>query len=143
MFLTPLEIINDKNQSLDSYWINGPKAHRGVTIPDFCNFFMLYGPNTNLGHNSIVFMIECQVKYVVRCIEKVIKSGNRTIVPKHESMNIYNIQLQKGLEKTVFSEDCSSWYKNDSGKILNNYHKGHVEYFFENTFPKFHEYDFS
>ena len=142
-FLTPIEIFNAKNQSLNNYWADGAKAHRGVTIPDFHNFFILYGPNTNLGHNSIIFMIECQVKYVVRCLEKVIKLGGRMISPKQESMEKYNSRLQKGLKTTVFSEDCNSWYKNNSGKILNNYNKGHVEYFLENTFPKFHEYDLS
>jgi len=58
-------------------------------------------------------------------------------------MEIYNSRLQKGLKSTVFSENCNSWYKNDSGKILNNYNKGHVEYYLENTFPKFREYDLS
>ena len=139
-FLSPIEIINHNNISLDQYWVEGPTAHRGITVSEFPNLFLLYGPNTNLGHNSIIFMIECQVKYAISCMSRVIKLKKKFIVPKNEAMKTYNKELQEGLEKTVFSSNCNSWYKNSSGKIINNYHKGHLEYFFENTSPKFKEY---
>ena len=140
-FLTPLEVTNHKNISLNEYWKQGVKAHRGVMIAEFPNFFMLYGPNTNLGHNSIIFMIECQVNYTIKCIKKVVKLKKSIITPREQAMNSYNKGLQEGLLGTVFSSNCNSWYKNEDGKILNNYDKGHLEYFLENTYPKFSEYD--
>ena len=127
-FLSPLEIVGLKEKTLDEEWSDGAEAHRGVCISGFPNFFMLYGPNTNLGHNSIIFMIECQVNYILRCIQKVMKSNNSSIDIKKENMQKYNKYVQAGLKKTVFSANCDSWYKNESGKVINNYHKGSLSY---------------
>ena len=52
-------------RTLDEDWAHGARAYFGLTVSGFPNFFMLYGPNTNLGHNSIIFMIECQIAYIV------------------------------------------------------------------------------
>jgi len=141
-FLSPLEIVGLKEKTLDEEWFDGAEAHRGVCISGFPNFFMLYGPNTNLGHNSIIFMIECQVNYILRCIQKVMKSKNSSIDIKKEKMQKYNKYVQAGLKKTVFSANCDSWYKNDSGKVINNYHKGSLSYWLENSRPNFREFNF-
>ena len=57
-------------------------------------------------------------------------------------MTKYNQRVQKGLAETVFSANCDSWYKNEKGKVINNYHKGHINYWLENTNPKFKEFNF-
>ena len=52
-----------------------PTAYLGITVPNFPNFFLLFGPNTVVAHNSALFMIECQVNYVMKCLKEVIQSG--------------------------------------------------------------------
>ncbi len=56
-----------------------PTAYLGITVPNFPNFFLLFGPNTVVAHNSALFMIECQVNYVMKCLKKIIQSGEGTI----------------------------------------------------------------
>ena len=62
IFISPVKITGLDNKSLESVWQKGAEAYRGVMVPDFPNFFMCYGPNTNTGHVSIIFMIEAQSK---------------------------------------------------------------------------------
>ena len=68
-FMAPIQIEGIGGRKLESVWREGAEAHLGITVAGFPNFFMMYGPNTNLGHNSIIFMIECQVGYALQCIQ--------------------------------------------------------------------------
>src|SRR5207302_1083892 len=61
-FLAPMAIEGAAGRRLDAAWADGARAYRGITVAGFPNFFMMYGPNTNLGHNSIIFMLECQTR---------------------------------------------------------------------------------
>ncbi len=141
-FLTPLEVFGFEGKRLKDSWSKGAEAHRGIAVSGFPNFFMLYGPNTNLGHNSIIFMIECQSEYILKCIKKTLRNNSSYIDVKEDEMTKYNQRVQKGLAETVFSANCDSWYKNEKGKVINNYHKGHINYWLENTNPKFKEFNF-
>ena len=94
-------------------WSKGAEAHRGIAVSGFPNFFMLYGPNTNLGHNSIIFMIECQSEYILKCIKKTLRNNSSYIDVKEDEMTKYNQRVQKGLAETVFYANCDSWYKNE------------------------------
>jgi len=77
---------------------------------------MLYGPNTNLGHNSIIYMIEAQVDYVLQAL-----ATGRPLSVKAEVMARYNDDLQQQLANTPWAGACTSWYKTADGKILNNW----------------------
>ena len=63
-FMATLEITGADGRRLADVWREGPQAHLGITVAGFPNLFMLYGPNTNLGHGTIIFMIECQIRYI-------------------------------------------------------------------------------
>lgn len=91
------------------------EAHRGVTVAGFPNYFILLGPNTGLGHNSIIFMIEQQVNYIIKCMKKSRKA--RYIDVKNDAMDAYNRQIQHELEDTVWASGCKSWYRAPNGKI--------------------------
>ena len=69
-------------------------AHRGITIADMPNLFFLLGPNTALGHNSVVFMIESQIRYVARAIAAVDKYGAQALAPTRAAQQRYNDELQ-------------------------------------------------
>ncbi|WP_309643276.1 NAD(P)/FAD-dependent oxidoreductase [Phenylobacterium sp.] len=103
-------------QTLATAWANGPEAYLGISVAGFPNLFMLYGPNTNLGHNSIIYMIEAQVDYVLQAL-----ALGAPISVKAEVMADYNARLQDDLAVTPWAGSCTSWYKTPDGKILNNW----------------------
>ncbi len=120
-FFQPIKIVGRHGISLEESWREYPKALLGLMAPGFPNLFMLYGPNTNLGHNSIIFMVECQVHYLLNCLKLLQKQRARTLEPKEEAVEAYNRKLQNKLRKSVWAGNCTSWYKTADGHILNNW----------------------
>lgn len=109
-------------QHLNTVWQDGPEAYLGITVTDFPNLFVLYGPNTNLGHNSITFMLERQVEYVVKALAGLDMAGAKALVPTKRAQDAFNSQVQADLDKTVWADPaCNSWYKNAAGKITQNW----------------------
>ncbi len=141
-FLSPLDMQGDQGQGLNQVWADGAEAHRGVALAGFPNFFMLYGPNTNLGHNSIIFMLEAQVRYVIQCVEKIL-AHDIALQPTLEAQQRYNEKLQRDLAATVWGESCGSWYKNASGKIINNWPHTATRFALEMRAVDFSEYSMS
>jgi cation diffusion facilitator CzcD-associated flavoprotein CzcO len=107
---------------LSEAWKDGPEAYLGILSAGFPNMFMLYGPNTNLGHNSITFMIERQVEYMLKSLAALKERNGRSIAVKTEAQARFNAALQDQLAKTVWADpSCSSWYKNAAGRITQNW----------------------
>jgi cation diffusion facilitator CzcD-associated flavoprotein CzcO len=127
-FLAPIEIEGLDGRRLDKVWKQGAEAYLGTSVSGFPNFFMLYGPNTNLGHNSIIFMIECQVQYVVDCIRKMNAADLKYVDVRPEVMRAYNERLQAELEKSVWAATPRSWYKTKEGRITNNWSGTTIRY---------------
>jgi hypothetical protein len=86
----------------------------------FPNFFMLYGPNTNLGHSSIVFMLECQIAHVMRCLRKLRAARGAAIEVGATPYERYNARLQRRIRGTVFT-GCGNWYVDPSGRHTVNW----------------------
>lgn len=120
-FLFPMEVYGLQGKSLNESWRNGAEAYMGVTMPGFPNFFMLYGPNTNLGHNSIIFMIEQQVRYILECIDILQRRRLRYMVLRDEPMQSWQQQAETQLRRSIWAQGCNSWYKNSEGRITNNW----------------------
>ncbi len=119
-FLAPMEIRGRGGLRLNDAWRDGAKAWLGISVPAFPNFFMLYGPNTNLGHNSIVFMLECQVAHVMRCLRKAGAAPGATIEVERAPFERYNAGLQRRAGQTVFA-GCTSWYVDADGRHTVNW----------------------
>jgi len=102
--------------SLAQAWASGPEAYLGISVAGFPNLFMLYGPNTNLGHNSIIYMIEAQVDYVLQALDL-----GAPVSVKPQAIADYNHRIQQELAATPWAGTCTSWYKTAEGKILNNW----------------------
>jgi cation diffusion facilitator CzcD-associated flavoprotein CzcO len=102
--------------TLAQAWKAGPEAYLGITVAGFPNLFMLYGPNTNLGHNSIIYMIEAQVGYVLQALAEC-----RPLAVSAAAQSAYNERIQAELAHTPWAGTCTSWYKTPEGKILNNW----------------------
>ncbi|HEY2719077.1 MAG TPA: NAD(P)/FAD-dependent oxidoreductase [Solirubrobacteraceae bacterium] len=104
-------------RSLKEVWQGSPHAYQGTTVSGFPNMFVLVGPNTGLGHNSIVFMIESQLDYVLECLRRMRRAGLGVIEVREQAERSYNEQIQQRLAPTVWnSGGCVSWYTNEQGK---------------------------
>lgn len=107
---------------LNQVWEDYPEAYLGITVTDFPNLFVLYGPNTNLGHNAITFMLERQVEYSVKALAGLDEAGAKAMAPTRTAQDRFNEKVQADLEKTVWADPaCNSWYKNAHGKITQNW----------------------
>ena len=119
-FLAPMTIRGRGGRTLDEAWADGARAWLGITVPGFPNFFMLYGPNTNLGHSSIVFMLECQVAHVMRCLRRLRAARGAAIEVGAPPFERYNARLQRRIRGTVFT-GCGNWYVDPRGRHTVNW----------------------
>lgn len=101
---------------LSEVWADGPEAYLGTAVSGFPNMFFLIGPNTGLGHSSMILMIEAQVRYVVSCIQELERSGAPSMDVKAEVQQRYNEEIQRRLATTVWNSGCVSWYRTKAGK---------------------------
>lgn len=115
---TYVQIKGQQGEDLVDRWNReGIGAHRGITVADVPNLFFLLGPNTGLGHNSVVFMIESQIRYVADAIAKCDKMGAQALAPTRPAQDRFNNELQDRLSESVWnSGGCSSWYLDEHGK---------------------------
>ena len=127
-FLSPLRITGRGGRDLNDAWADGARAHLGVAVPGFPNLFMLYGPNTNLGHNSILFMIEQQVGYIRQLIARMVVDGDRSVEVTDAAMAAYDREIEAATAQTVWAGDCHSWYKDDAGRVTNNWPDYSINY---------------
>ena len=140
-FLTPMEITGLEGRSLNDAWRDAAQAHLGITVSGFPNFFMTYGPNTNLGHNSIIFMIEAQVRYILQCIEALNRRRLKYLNVRPEVQSRFNADLQKSLDQdSIWATGCANWYKNAAGKVVNNWKGTTFEYWFRTRHPIWSQY---
>ncbi|RIJ30194.1 flavin-containing monooxygenase [Henriciella mobilis] len=115
-----VEGLNGKH--LNEEWSDHPEAYRGITVADFPNLFVLYGPNTNLGHNSITFMLERQVEYMIKALLTLDEKSASAMMPKKDAQDRWNKEIQEQLQKTVWADPaCNSWYKTEDGRITQNW----------------------
>jgi cation diffusion facilitator CzcD-associated flavoprotein CzcO len=104
-------------QTLAGAWKNGEEAYLGTLVKGFPNLFFIVGPNTGLGHSSMVFMIETQVAYIMRLLAHLRGARARTLEVKAEVQDGYNRRLHERLGGSIWATGCNSWYKHRSGKI--------------------------
>lgn len=150
-FMAPIKMTGRNGRSLSDVWkgetssayrpvidansliTDGAEAYYGVTVEDMPNFAMLYGPNTNLGHNSIILMIEAQSRYINGLIKPVLEARKEgkalALAPKADKVKEYNAEIQSELQKSSFNDpSCQSWYKTESGRITNNWSRNVIDY---------------
>jgi cation diffusion facilitator CzcD-associated flavoprotein CzcO len=127
-FLAPIEVVGRDGAELNDAWRAGAEAHLGVTVAGFPNLFLMYGPNTNLGHNSIIFMLECQARYVGQAVRTMVDEGLASIEVREDVHRRFNDSLQRRLRDSVWSGGCDSWYVDERGRIVNNWVGTTLEY---------------
>jgi len=97
-------------------WDGSPRAHLGSTVAGFPNLFLLLGPNTGLGHSSMVYMLESQIAHVLDALRVMRERGAAVAEVRPEVQAAYNRDVDARMERTVWSTGCSSWYLDETGR---------------------------
>lgn len=120
--LAPLTIRGVGGSDLHVRWQQrGAAAFLGMSVPGFPNFFMLYGPNTNLGHNSILVMLEAQIDHVLRCLKRLRETHTKTIELREPVLEKFHASMRERFAHTVFAAGCQSWYLDKDGHSPTNW----------------------
>ena len=101
---------------LSESWQGSPQAYLGTTVHGFPNLFILYGPNTNLGHSSIVYMLESQIAYVMSALELMDERGALSAEVRSEVQDGFNEEMQQRLRRSVWNSGCRTWYLDRNGR---------------------------
>lgn len=119
-FLNSIDITGVGGQKLASQWAAGARAYLGTYAPNFPNFFIMYGPNTNLGAGSIIYMLEAQARHMRQAVDRLVAGGYTSVAVTAEAEEAYDQDIQKRLANSVWSH-CNSWYHHESGRITSNW----------------------
>src|SRR5262249_21988350 len=127
-FLTPMRIRGLAGRDLNEAWRDGAEAYLGLTVAGFPNFFMLYGPNTN-AVASIIYMLECQARYVVSAIRALRRRGARYMNVRADVQRRFNDETQARLAQMLPARaDCFTYFKDASGRITTQWPGYALEY---------------
>lgn len=120
-FLAPMEIRGLGGRDLNEAWRHGARAYLGITVPGFPNLFLLYGPNTNLGTNSIIHMLESQTAYVIDALRNLEHTGAAYLDLRSDVDDAFDAEMQRRLADSIWAAGCTSWYQTATGRITNNW----------------------
>ncbi len=140
-FHTSLTVTGSGGLTLEELWRERIYAHRTLAVPGFPNFFMLLGPNSGLGHNSVIVMVEAQVRYVLGCIHALRERRLEALVPRADATLAFDAKLHGDMERTIWQGNCHSWYQDDQGRVYTLWPGTTLRYMWEMRRPKLDEYE--
>jgi cation diffusion facilitator CzcD-associated flavoprotein CzcO len=114
--IAPVRVYGSGGVELGDAWHEGMQAYLGTTIAGFPNFFLVIGPNTGLGHNSMIFMMEAQYRYIIGAIDYLARTRARALDLQPAVLRSFNADLQRRMHGTVWETGCSSWYQDERGR---------------------------
>jgi cation diffusion facilitator CzcD-associated flavoprotein CzcO len=114
--VAPFDVRGREGRDLAATWRDGAEAYLGTSVAGFPNLFFIVGPNTGLGHTSMVFMIESQIAYILDAIKTMRKKGLASVEVREDVQTRFNAELQSRFPRTVWASGCTSWYQTRSGK---------------------------
>ena len=120
-FLAPMSVTGLGGQRLDEAWRDGAEAYLGITVAGFPNFFLLYGPNTNLGGNSIIYMLEGQIRYVAGALRALREQRLRWLTVRPEVQAEFDAWVRSASATSVWETGCHNWYTTASGRNTSNW----------------------
>jgi cation diffusion facilitator CzcD-associated flavoprotein CzcO len=137
-----IEITGRNGHTLAHQWRYGAEAYYGMTVSGFPNFFMLLGPNTGLGHNSVLFMVEAQIRYIVHCLGWLFREEADEVEVKVDVQRAFNARLKAKLAGTVWQSGCRSWYLNENGTNSTIWPGFTFSYWWKTRNPDPHDFKF-
>ncbi len=142
-FLTPMKLTGRGGADLHAQWDGNARAYLGITVPNFPNFFCCYGPNTNIVVNgSIIYFSECEVRYILGCLELLLREKKRSLAPRRDVHDAYNQKVDAGnLQMAWGVSKVPSWYKSASGRVAQNWPFTLLEYWQQTLAPNPADYE--
>jgi cation diffusion facilitator CzcD-associated flavoprotein CzcO len=126
-FLTPMRVTGRGGRELSDEWRDGARAFLGIAVSGFPNLFLLYGPGTNLGHSSIIFMIESQLAWIRQAVAALVERDLAAVEVRPDAADRFDGQFRAASAGTVWESGCSSWYL-AGGRNINNWPGSTLEY---------------
>jgi cation diffusion facilitator CzcD-associated flavoprotein CzcO len=117
-YLSAMRITGAGGVTLEQAWSESVRNYLGIHVAGFPNLFLLMGPNTGLGHNSMIFMIEAQVRYAIEAISTLHRNGLAALDVRPEVEAAFTRELSRKLKDTVWTSGCNSWYQAPDGEVL-------------------------
>lgn len=114
-FVAPMEIQGRDGRSLGEAWGEVPRAYLGLSVPDFPNMFLLYGPNTNGGSGSVIYTIEAGAGHVLAALRELDRADAARIEVRRDTAERFDAELRAALAGTVWHSGCTSWYVDENG----------------------------
>ena len=129
-FLLPMRVVGRDGIEIHERWSGEARAYMGITVPSFPNFFMMYGPNTNIVVNgSIVYFSECEVQYIMDSLRLLLAEEHRTMECRPDVHDAYNQRIDEGNRQMAWgASTVNSWYKNARGHVTQNWPFSLLEY---------------
>ncbi|MGD9704305.1 MAG: flavin-containing monooxygenase [Acidimicrobiia bacterium] len=142
-FLTPMKVTGRGGRDLHEQWHGDARAYLGVTVPGFPNLFCLYGPNTNIVINgSIVYFSECGVRYILGCLELLLRNERRALDVRQDVHDEFNVAVDAANKAMAWGwSDVNSWYKNAHGHVAQNWPFTLLEYWQRTQRPEPAEFE--
>jgi cation diffusion facilitator CzcD-associated flavoprotein CzcO len=125
-YLSGLEVVGIGGEKLHDRWGDEPCAYLGVAVSGFPNFFMLYGPNTNQGANSIIYVLEAGARLVASAVSRLARRGGFVDV-RPEAERRFNEKINADLERTIWTQ-CDSYYRSPTGRIVTQWPYSELDY---------------
>jgi cyclohexanone monooxygenase len=117
-YLGEIDVVGEDGARLHDVWRDGAHAYLGMTVPAFPNFFMLYGPNTNVGSNSVIFVLEAQARYVVRALRHMRRRRKSYVAVRPEAMAEFTRKIDRWMVGTVWTTRCSNYFRAANGRVV-------------------------
>jgi 4-hydroxyacetophenone monooxygenase len=136
-FLSPMTFKGRSGLDLHEQWSGDARAYLGITVPNFPNLFLMYGPNTNIVVNgSIIFFSECEMRYILGAIEMMLRKGYAAIEPKKDIHDAFNEKVDAGNAGMAWGvPQVTSWYKSETGRVSQNWPFPIVDYWYATREP--------
>jgi cation diffusion facilitator CzcD-associated flavoprotein CzcO len=119
-FLDSIDVTGAGGEKLATRWTDGARAYLGMYVPGFPNLFVTYGPNTNLGGGSIIYMLEAQARHMRQVIDRFEAGQYASVEVTASTDEAYDRELSEKLERSVWAS-CENWYRHPSGRITSNW----------------------
>lgn len=117
-YLGQIEVRGADDALLSDTWRDGAFAYLGMAVPGYPNFFMLYGPNTNVGSNSVIFMLEAQAHYIVRALKYMRRKNRSYIEVRSDVMTRFLERIDTWMQGTVWLTRCSNYFRAPNGRVV-------------------------
>jgi cation diffusion facilitator CzcD-associated flavoprotein CzcO len=117
-YLSAIRIVGRSGVELNDVWRSSLRNYLGISVSGFPNLFLLMGPNTGLGHNSMIFMIEAQARYAANAVAKLRDRKLSFIDVLPEAEQEFRNELARKMKNTVWTTGCQSWYQTPDGEVF-------------------------